>query len=160
MVNDLFFALTLFAALGCGLMSGLFFIFSNTVMSALAQLPPSQGIAAMQAINRIILNPLFFVAFLGTAATCITVVISLVWRWQQPGTLYLLIGSLLYLGGVMVVTIIFNVPMNESLDAMKPESVEAGNLWAKYLVDWTAWNHVRTVTALLGTASFILALVV
>lgn len=160
MVNDLFFALTLFAALGCGLMSGLFFIFSNTVMSALAQLPPSQGIAAMQAINRIILNPLFFVAFLGTAATCITVVISLVWRWQQPGTLYLLIGSLLYLGGVMVVTIIFNVPMNESLDAMKPESIEAGNLWAKYLVDWTAWNHVRTVTALLGTASFILALVV
>ena len=160
MVNDLFFALTLFAALGCGLMSGLFFIFSNTVMSALAQLPPSQGIAAMQAINRIILNPLFFVTFLGTAATCITVVISLVWRWQQPGTLYLLIGSLLYLGGVMVVTIIFNVPMNESLDAMKPESIEAGNLWAKYLVDWTAWNHVRTVTALLGTASFILALVV
>ena len=160
MVNDLFFALTLFAALGCGLMSGLFFIFSNTVMSALAQLPPSQGIAAMQAINRIILNPLFFVTFLGTAATCITVLISLVWRWQQPGTLYLLVGSLLYLGGVMVVTIIFNVPMNESLDAMKPESVEAGNLWAKYLVDWTAWNHVRTVTALLGTASFILALVV
>ena len=160
MVNGIFFALTLFAALGCGLMSGLFFIFSNTVMSALAQLPPSQGIAAMQAINRIILNPLFFVTFLGTAATCITVLISLVWRWQQPGTLYLLVGSLLYLGGVMVVTIIFNVPMNESLDAMKPESVEAGNLWAKYLVDWTAWNHVRTVTALLGTASFILALVV
>ena len=160
MVNGIFFALTLFAALGCGLMSGLFFIFSNTVMSALAQLPPSQGIAAMQAINRIILNPLFFVAFLGTAATCMTEVISLAWRWQQPGTLYLLIGSLLYLGGVMVVTIIFNVPMNESLDAMEPESVEASNLWVKYLVDWTAWNHVRTVTALLGTASFILALVV
>lgn len=159
MVNDLFFALTLFAALGCGLMSGLFLIFSNTVMSALAQLPPSQGIAAMQAINRIILNPLFFVAFLGTAATSITVLISLAWRWQQPGTLYLLVGSLLYLGGVMVVTVIFNVPMNESLDAMEPESVEAANLWAKYLVDWTAWNHVRTVTALLGTASFILALV-
>ena len=47
-VDSLLFALTLFAALGCGLMAGLFFAFSVAVMKALARLPSAEGIAAMQ----------------------------------------------------------------------------------------------------------------
>ncbi|MCH7926532.1 MAG: DUF1772 domain-containing protein [Candidatus Dadabacteria bacterium] len=158
MIDNLFFTLTLLSALGCGLMAGVFFIFSNTVMSALARLQPPQGIAAMQSINRTILNPLFFVAFLGTAATSILLAISLLWRWQQPGAVYLLAGSLLYLVGAILVTIVFNVPMNEALETVEPESVEAANLWTRYLTNWTAWNHVRTVASFLGAVSFILAL--
>ena len=158
MVDRLFFAITLWAALGSGLMAGIFFIFSNTVMSALARLHPPQGTAAMQAINRTILNPLFFTVFFGTAAACILLAVSLPWRWHQPDAVYLLAGSLLYLVGVMLVTIVFNVPMNESLDTVKPESVEAADMWAGYLTRWTAWNHVRTVAALLGATAFILAL--
>ena len=158
MIDDVFFTLTLLSALGCGLMAGVFFIFSNTVMSALARLQPPQGIAAMQSINRTILNPLFFVAFLGTAATSILLAISLLWRWQQPGAVYLLAGSLLYLVGAILVTIVFNVPMNEALETVEPESVEAANLWTRYLTNWTAWNHVRTVASFLGAVSFILAL--
>ena len=158
MIDNLFFTLTLLSALGCGLMAGVFFIFSNTVMSALARLQPPQGIAAMQSINRTILNPLFFVAFLGTAATSILLAISLLWRWQQPGAVYLLAGSLLYLVGAILVTIVFNVPMNEAMETVEPESVEAANLWTRYLTNWTAWNHVRTVASFLGAVSFILAL--
>jgi len=158
MIDNLFFTLTLLSAVGCGLMAGVFFIFSNTVMSALAQLQPPQGIAAMQSINRTILNPLFFVAFLGTAATSILLAISLLWRWQQPGAVYILAGSLLYLVGAILVTIVFNVPMNEALETVEPESVEAANLWTRYLTNWTAWNHVRTVASFLGAVSFILAL--
>ena len=37
--DQLLFALTLIAALGCGLMAGLFFAFSVAVMKALARLP-------------------------------------------------------------------------------------------------------------------------
>jgi len=158
MIENLFFTLTLLSALGCGLMAGVFFIFSNTVMSALARLQPPQGIAAMQSINRTILNPLFFVAFLGTAATSILLAISLLWRWQQPGAVYLLAGCLLYLVGAILVTIVCNVPMNEALETVEPESVEAANLWTRYLTNWTAWNHVRTVASFLGAVSFILAL--
>ena len=36
------------AALGSGLMAGLFFIFSVCIMQALSRLPPEQGIAAMK----------------------------------------------------------------------------------------------------------------
>ena len=158
MIDNILFTLTLLSALGCGLMAGVFFAFSNSVMKALARLQPPQGIAAMQSINVTILNPLFFVVFLGTTATCILLAVSLLWRWQQPGAVYLLAGSLLYLVGAIVVTVVLNVPMNEGLATVEPASAEAAKLWARYLTSWTNWNHVRTVAALLATVSFILAL--
>jgi uncharacterized membrane protein len=43
--------LTMITALGCGLSAGALFAFSSFVMPALARLPASQGIAAMQTIN-------------------------------------------------------------------------------------------------------------
>jgi uncharacterized membrane protein len=56
-------AIALGAALGTGLMAGLFFAFSVSVMRALASRPAAEGIAAMQAISRAILNPVFLVVF-------------------------------------------------------------------------------------------------
>jgi uncharacterized membrane protein len=158
MVANMFFTLTLLAALGCGLMAGIFFVFSNSIMHALAQLQSQQGISVMQAINKTILNPLFFVVLLGTAAICILLAVSLPWRWYQPEAAYLLSGSLLYLIGAMLVTIVFNVPMNKSLETIKPGSIEAADMWTSYLTSWTAWNHVRSVAALLAATFFILAL--
>lgn len=67
-IDGLLFALTLFAALGCGLMAGFFFAFSASVIKVLARLPSAEGIAAMQSINVAILNPVFLAAFLGTTA--------------------------------------------------------------------------------------------
>lgn len=153
-----FWALKLSSALGCGLMAGVFFAFSVFVMSALAQLPPSQGIAAMQAINVKVLNPLFMAVFMGTAATCLILVVSALWKWHQPGAVFLLIGGLLYLIGTFGVTVAFNVPMNDALASVRPHSSGAARLWAAYVAGWTAWNHVRTVAALTASASFILAL--
>ena len=67
-MEPLIFALEFFAALGTGLMAGFFFAFSDTVMGALRRLPQAAGISAMQSINVVVLNPLFFAVFFGTAA--------------------------------------------------------------------------------------------
>jgi uncharacterized membrane protein len=147
------FALKLFAALGCGLVAGVFFAFSTFVMSALAQLPPAQGIAAMQSINIKAINPLFMTAIFGTASVCIFLAISS-FKWHQASATYVLIGSLLYLVGTVLVTIAFNVPLNDALAIVKPDSVDGANLWAKYLNNWTFWNHVRTIAALMAAALF------
>jgi uncharacterized membrane protein len=69
-------ALKLCAALGCGLMAGVFFAFSCFVMAALARLPVPQGLAAMQSINVRVLNPLFLGVFMGTAAACLVLALS------------------------------------------------------------------------------------
>lgn len=147
-VDNLRFPLTLFTALGCGLVAGVFFAFSTFVMNALARLQPKEGIIAMQSINITAINPLFMLALFGTAVACIFLAVSSVLKWHQPGAAYLLIGSLLYLIGTVLVTIAFNVPLNDALAIAKPDSIEGANLWAKYLTNWTFWNHVRTIAAL------------
>src|SRR5687767_14337833 len=145
MINDWFFFLTLLSALGCELVAGIFFAFSVFIMKALARLPPAQGIAAMQSINVAVLNPVFFTAFFGTAAGCLLLIVFSLFMWHFPGALYRLIGSALYLIGTILVTIIFNVPRNERLAAVDPESAEGARLWTDYIQSWTFWNHVRTV---------------
>jgi uncharacterized membrane protein len=152
------FILKLCAALGCGLMAGVFFTFSVFVMSALARLRPAQGIAAMQSINITAISPLFMTVLFGTGAACICLTLSLLSKWHQPGAVYLLLGSLLYLIGTVLVTISFNVPLNDALAKVEPDSSAGESLWASYLITWTNWNHLRTVSALAAAGSFTIAL--
>lgn len=152
------FVLKLFAVLGCGLVAGVFFAFSTFVMSALARLHPTQGIAAMQSINITAINPLFMTVLFGTAAACIFLAISSLLKWHQPGAAYLLLGSLLYLFGTIGVTIAFNVPLNDALATVQPDSTDGTKLWSSYLANWTFWNHVRAAAALAAAASITIAL--
>ncbi len=80
MIDDLIFALTFVAAIGCGLVAGIFFAFSTFVMKALARIPSAGGIAAMQAINVVVINPWFMGAFFGTALACLVLVVSSLFR--------------------------------------------------------------------------------
>ncbi len=156
---DKLLVLKIAAALGCALIAGVFFAFSAFVMRALARLPPSQGIAAMQSINVAAVRPLFMTVLFGTAAACLFLAVWSLRHWQhQPDSVYLLAGSLLYLVGTVLVTILFNVPFNDALARVEPSSATGAQLWASYLVLWTAWNHVRTVTALAAAAAVTIAL--
>ena len=132
-MHDLIFALTVAAALGCGLMAGVFFGFSTFVMRALARLPPAHGIAAMQSINVTVINPAFMAVFLGTAVACIALAVSSLLTWHTAGAVSLLLGSLVYLLGCLLVTMAFNVPRNNALAAVDPASTEGAGLWRSYL---------------------------
>lgn len=152
------FGLAFLAAIGTGLMAGLFFVFSVTIMSALGKLPAAAGIAAMQSINSTILSPLFLAAFMGTALVCVVIAILAMLNWSAAASGWLVTGALLYVAGTFLVTIIFNVPMNDALAAATPESGEAAGLWSRYLSVWTGWNHVRTVASTASLVMFIQAL--
>lgn len=158
MSSNLLFCLILLAALGCGLIGGIFFAFSNFVMRALARLPHAQGIAAMQAINATVLNPVFLGAFMGTAVLCAVLAGYGLLHLSQPASWWLIAGGLLYLFGNLLVTRTCNIPRNDALARLDPSSVEAGDAWREYLRGWNAWNHVRTVTALAASAAFVIAL--
>jgi uncharacterized membrane protein len=157
-LDQLLFALTFLAALGCGLMAGLFFAFSVAVMKAFARLPSAEGIAAMQSINVATINPIFLGVFFGTAAACAVIVFDSVFRWSDPVFVYLILGGALYLVGTFLVTIVFNVPKNNTLAAVSPRAPDSANVWTSYLEQWTAWNHVRTVAALAAMALLIIGL--
>jgi len=149
----------LVSALGCGLMAGFFFAFSICVMKALGAIPPAHGISAMQSINVAVINPWFLTPYFGMALLSVLLSIAAVLRWHEPGAAYVVAGGLLYFLGTFLVTMLFNVPRNNALAAVAATSTEGGALWTDYLIAWTKWNHVRTIAALAGAASFTVALV-
>lgn len=151
-MNSLNYSLTLVTVLGCGTMAGVFFAFSSFVMKALARLPANEGIAAMQSINVLAVHSWFLAAFLGKAALCILVIIAALAQWGEPFAVFLLLGGLAYLTGCFLVTVAFNVPMNNALAALPATAPDRADRWTTYLANWTSWNNVRTVASLAAAA--------
>lgn len=146
--------LTVATLVGTALMAGLFFMASVAIMPGLRLLPAPASAAAMQAINRAILHPVFLAVFLGTALLCAAVAVPAV----LAGSPWPVAGGVLYLAGTFLVTIVCNVPMNNALDTWDPNGPETPERWADYDRRWTAWNHVRTVTSTAATAALALGL--
>jgi uncharacterized membrane protein/quercetin dioxygenase-like cupin family protein len=147
------------AAIGCGLMAGVYFTFSAFAMAALGGIAADRGIAAMQAINRVILKSLFMPLFLGTTALSVALAGVAIVGWRDRGDLAMLVAGVVYFVSMFGVTAAFNVPLNNALDAVGPGGAEGAALWARYLRDWTRWNHVRTAGSTLACGLFIWSLV-
>lgn len=151
-------ALTFLTALGCALVAGIFLAFSSFVMKALASISSPSGIAAMQAINVVVINPGFLGLFMGTALACAVLLVCAVLNYQAAGALGLAAGSLFYIVGTFCVTMVCNVPRNNALARMEPSAAEAVGFWRGYVSSWTMWNHVRTIAALVAAALLVWAL--
>jgi uncharacterized membrane protein len=155
---DSFRILTVTTAIGCVLVAGVFFAFSTFVMRGLNRLPSAQGLQAMQSINITAINPLFMLALFGTGAACLSLAI---WSLTNLGASQspLLIGAaVLYLVGVIGLTIGYHVPHNDTLAAMHATAPGAAEKWKHYATGWTTWNHVRTIAPLISTMLLIAAL--
>src|SRR5687768_15244149 len=103
--------LTILTALGTSLLGGLYFVFSLVIMRALERLEMEQGMAAMQSINLVILNPAFLGVFLGTAIGGALLVAASVFDWNAA-SVWLIAGALLYIIASLALTMVFNVPLN------------------------------------------------
>jgi len=157
---DATFVLTFISALGSGLAAGVLFAFSTFVMPALGRLPPSQGIAAMQHINVKAINPWFMTLLFGTAATSLAAIVAGLVDLGESYAPYLVGGGALYLLGTIGVTMAFNVPRNNALAQLDPSDDGSAGYWARYLAEWTRWNHVRTVAPTVAAGLEIAALYV
>ena len=154
MTNPLLTLLLIVASLGSGMMAGLFFIFSNTIMSAFDRLPDGGAVPAMQRINEVILNPLFFALFFGTGLLSMVLLIFSVTHLAEPGALLACIGAVVYLVGSIGVTMVCNVPLNHKIAAVAAGARDLTAHWQAFRGPWTQWNHVRTVACLLAAAAF------
>jgi uncharacterized membrane protein len=153
-------ALLWFSAIGCGLIAGLYFAFSAFIMTSLGRIDQGAGISAMNAINENILKSAFMPIFLGTTLAGAFLAAMAFFRWGEPGSFAMLVGGIIYVTGMFGVTMVFNVPLNNSLATVDPSGAEAVPLWATYLKDWTFWNHVRMFASIIGSAVFIRAIAI
>jgi uncharacterized membrane protein len=151
-------ALILITALGCGLASGAFFVFSTFIMPALDRLAPDQGIAAMQSINRLAVTPAFMTLLFGTALLCLAAIAWALLAWDRPQARWMAPAGAVYLIGCIGVTIAANVPRNDALEKLDPAAASSAARWAAYVSEWTAFNHVRTLAALIAAGLLTYAL--
>lgn len=151
--------IAIFAAIfGSALISGIFFAFSNFVMKALQRVPSPEGILAMQTINVTVLNRGFLGVFMGTALICLILAVISIADWEMAHSPYLLGGAVAYIGGTWLVTVLGNVPLNNTLAGVERENPESLDVWAHYLERWTKLNSQRAFAAMCASTLFFIGL--
>ncbi|PSJ37315.1 anthrone oxygenase family protein [Allosphingosinicella deserti] len=146
-------------ALGCGLMAGVYFAFSAFIMAALDRVGKSEAIAAMNAINIGIVRSAFMPLFVGTTLVSLAVGAASLIAWPESGRANALLGATIYFGGMFVVTLICNVPLNEALARSRDQGDSTNSAWNVYMARWTRWNHVRTAASAIAAAVFLTELI-
>ena len=145
---DSMIAIPLFiAAIGAGLMAGVYFAFSGFIMRAFDQLGAIAAADAMNSINEVILRSGFMILFwVSTGLYAALAVLALV-DDNTPARGWLLAAGLIYVVGMFVCTAAFNVPLNNRLAAAKDDAAKL-ETWPQYYRDWTRWNHLRALCSL------------
>lgn len=150
-------------ALLLALIAGLFYSYSCSVNPGLGRLPDSGYIQSMQSINRAILNPGFFVSFMGTLIM-IPVSAWLCYKNEGTGTSFylLLAASIIYIVGVFGVTIMGNVPLNEALDKFVINTATPGQIKMermRFEISWNRWHAIRTFSNISSLLLFLIAFI-
>ena len=135
-------------ALCSGLMAGTYFAFSGFIMRSFASLGPARAVAAMNAINSIILKSAFMPLFFGSTVIGMLMALLGFWQWGEPGAGLAVVAGLTYVIGMFVLTATANVPLNNALAKISGDSDEAAQAWAHYFNRWTRWNSVRAIASL------------
>jgi uncharacterized membrane protein len=145
-------------ALLCGVTAGALYAFSTFVMRALTSLPPAQGVAAMQAVNRAAPSLRVMVAFAGGAVLSAVIVVFTLVSWPGSAGVLLLSGAGLYLCGTFGLSVVVHFPRNDALAEVDPAGPDVAGYWRTWAREWTRANHVRTAAALASCALYVAAL--
>ena len=149
------------ATITTGLMAGLYYAYACSVMLGLSRTGDRTFVSAMQHINVAIINPWFFVSFIGALVfTALAAVLHL--RGGGQAVLPWIAAALvLYVAG-LVITIGFNVPLNNELAAAgDPDRIaDLAAVRERFEATWVLWNIARAVasTAAFGCLTWALVL--
>lgn len=156
--GDLVILLLTVSAVLCGLMAGLFFAYSVSVVLALETLSASVYTTVMQEINEKILNAVFGVVFVGAVVIPVisAAVLGFHGDWTAQYGQVFLAGIVMYLVGTVAVTIGIHIPMNESIATWSTASPP--DEWATVRARWARWNHVRATAAIISFVFYLAAL--
>ncbi|MEW9530977.1 DUF1772 domain-containing protein [Microbispora sp. NPDC049125] len=143
------------ATVTTGLVAGLFYTFSCSIMPGLGRLGDDAFIDAMRRVNAAILNGWFAATFVG-APLLTGVAAALHLAGGAGGALPWAAAALVLHGVTLAVTFTVNVPLNEALDralktsdaAHEAESrADSRRVRESFAGRWTRWNVIRALTS-------------
>jgi len=141
-----------------GLSTGVFFAWSCSVLPGLKLLSAREFILSFQSMNRAIQNPVFLLCFLGAGIALPAA------AWMHRGNSVqcglLLAASVVYIVGVLGVTMAGNVPLNEALDKFDAGAATVEQMARQRDVfegQWMALHNWRSVAAVVSFMLSVLA---
>ncbi|MCD2198141.1 DUF1772 domain-containing protein [Actinomycetospora endophytica] len=113
---------------------------------------PGAGVGdeALQAVNEVAVRPLFMIVLFGTALVAVVLGVS----GLRRRTWLMVLGAATFLLGVIVLTIVVNIPLNDTLAAVGPTD-DPARAWSAFSPAWTRANHWRAAA---GIAAAVLLL--
>lgn len=149
------------ALLATALQAGLYYAFAVSVMPGLRQAGGRTFIDAMQQINVAILNPWFFLTFLGAPLLTVAAVLLHLSGTARAALPWIAAAAVLCVVGVLVTGVV-NVPLNDALAAAGPPDriADPARTLARFEASWVRWNVVRALvfTSALGCLAWALVI--
>lgn len=143
---------TVLATVLSGLFAGFFLTYSASVQLGLAEVDDLTYVRTFQAINATIRNPAFAVMFFG-CVPAIALAGFLQRRADRRTVLALAAGGVLC-AAVVVITFVFNVPLNDELATwVDPTAAQATTARADFETVWNRWNLARTMLSVAGASA-------
>lgn len=144
---------TIAAVVTTGLTGGIYLAFTTMVLPALHGSAAAGSVATMQRINVAAVRGPFMIAFFGSVITAAAAAaIALVTGDPVSRRALRLVGAGLAVTAFMI-TAVVNVPLNDALAAVSPDSTEAAEAWGRYTRSWGPANLVRALVSIAATAT-------
>ena len=155
------FNLILFLAVTLnGLLAGVFFTWTNAITPGIGMLDDIGYLSAFQSMNRTILNPLFYVVFFGSIV--FSPIAAFIQFQSDVNIIFwlLLLVIIVYGVGVIFITFMGNIPLNEQLDKILLQKINSNNA-SKFRAHFEdRWNNLHFIRTVTSSASFLLLIVV
>ena len=158
-----FHAVLLLATFLCSLVAGFLFAFAAVVMPGIRSLDDGGFIRAFQAIDRVIQNnqPLFVFVWVGSVLMLIAAAVVGISALSGADRLLMIVAALVYLLCVQLPTVTINIPLNNEVQKLDPDSMdETTRKRAREAFEprWNRWNASRTACASLASILLMLLL--
>jgi uncharacterized membrane protein len=145
------------ATLLVSLVAGFVFAFAVVVMPGIRELDDGDFIRAFQRIDGVIQrgDPLFGLVFVGSIAALLVAVGLGATALAGLDRVLLLFAGATYVAGVLVPTGVINVPLNNQLQRLDVDTLNAdqrSSARQAFEPRWNRWNRIRTALACVSAA--------
>ena len=154
---EIFQITLLLATFLCFLVAGFLFAFAVVVMPGIQRLEDRDFLRAFGVMDGVIQNkqPAFLFVWVGSVVAVLIAASLGIGQLGTTESLLVLVAALAYVLGVQLPTVVVNVPLNNKLQRLDIEGMDAtecGMARAEFETRWNQWNVFRTAFAIFASA--------
>ena len=147
----------------CSLTAGFLFAFAVVVMPGIEALDDPAYLRAFQVMDGVIQanQPLFMLMWIGSIVAMLAVLVLGVGNASGVVRLLVVGAAVLYLGGVQLPTVLVNIPLNDRVQSVGVDELDATSARtarAAFEPRWNRWNVIRTGVAIVSVSMLLAAL--